>query len=965
VQDIDLLSTYQFSDVWAETQSPNAYNALRNWGLSKALSSLKLLVFMVINNLAKTAYVRDMLQMVTATVDSRILRSFLMRPGEVAESFAEKLFPHAVETQNVKIVKYLLERGLNSDNFIIDRLWPETFKDISSLLGYYEVKRITPLGFACFKGNMELVRALISAGADVNKPTVSDRFRDNNNIVLYSPLFLSIKPSKISEFSAQEEPVNLIIHDLLQAGADVNPSACISLEKKYIHGLPLSQAAAAGELKIVKLLLDYGADVNGIDLNGRALTALLENFRLLDCERAFAIVETLIQAGADVNPYTYIDLNGKTLRHLPLSQAAIAGALKIVKLLLDYGADVNGIGPNGTALTELLSDGRLYQLDRERAYAIVEALIQAGVVLPNVKKGYLRQFQHANHPFDLIYPVIPIDYIARKGHLKLFDLIWNICPEMSQYTLLCAIESENVRIVQRVLEIARNTPTLVKSFTGSELALALKRRLFDVAELLYQIEGFPIHECCIAAAFRQSIKTKQRRIMEQLWSIILENQNSWDTGKIFCVSLAISTDQYDLVNRFIDYGGYIDKEALQEAVRIEDILLIRKFLELLDFDNRVLKNYSPDLLIPAIRDGNREIVKIFLEFFSIDELCDTPGQYLDIAIGKKDFDMFYMLLDTGINPDSEYNRTTALADAARRSDLDGVIMLLEAGANPENGKALTNAVREGSLPIIRTLLDSCIKRNKLFAKWSDSHALYTAVKKQNLEVVRLLVSYGIYGTSTHQRRTLKMATALKDVSILRELLSTGINPNSFTCTEENHYKTQTILTLLTSAITSRNLAAVELIIQQGADVNLPATGRIRRTPLQCASEVGFVDAVKLLLSLGADVNAPPARKRGATALQCAAIGGHIAIAYVLLTGGADINAPAAKINGRTALEAAAEHGRYDIVKLLLNNGVRISGDGERQYLRAIDFATKERHKFVRRLLESASGNLQTLTSSQS
>jgi ankyrin repeat protein len=58
---------------------------------------------------------------------------------------------------------------------------------------------------------------------------------------------------------------------------------------------------------------------------------------------------------------------------------------------------------------------------------------------------------------------------------------------------------------------------------------------------------------------------------------------------------------------------------------------------------------------------------------------------------------------------------------------------------------------------------------------------------------------------------------------------------------------------------------------------------------------------------------------------------------------ADINAPGAQRHGRTALEGAAEHGRIDMVQFLLSSGAETSGEGTKQYLRAIRLAKTKGH----------------------
>ncbi|RYP74964.1 hypothetical protein DL770_007517 [Monosporascus sp. CRB-9-2] len=122
-----------------------------------------------------------------------------------------------------------------------------------------------------------------------------------------------------------------------------------------------------------------------------------------------------------------------------------------------------------------------------------------------------------------------------------------------------------------------------------------------------------------------------------------------------------------------------------------------------------------------------------------------------------------------------------------------------------------------------------------------------------------------------------------------------------------------------------------------------------------AVERGNLQIIRLLLDVGAAINAPPSRWFGATALQLAAIKGYIGIARLLISLGANINAPGAKYGGRTALEGAAEHGRLDLAQLLLEEGALVEGIGEKQFIRAVGYASKQGHRVLANLLKSRGG----------
>ncbi|CAG7930580.1 unnamed protein product [Penicillium olsonii] len=160
-------------------------------------------------------------------------------------------------------------------------------------------------------------------------------------------------------------------------------------------------------------------------------------------------------------------------------------------------------------------------------------------------------------------------------------------------------------------------------------------------------------------------------------------------------------------------------------------------------------------------------------------------------------------------------------------------------------------------------------------------------------------------------------------------------------------------TPLQAAVRTQRVSVVrDLLILKRADVNYLGDGKLRRTPLQHAVELGNMEIFGLLLKHGADVNAPAADDGGATALQIAAIKGFIGIARKLLDLGADVNQAPAIENGRTALGGAAEYGRIDMLQMLLNKGALVVGEYEDQYLTAVKLAEDRGHYAAAKLLRS-------------
>jgi ankyrin repeat protein len=102
----------------------------------------------------------------------------------------------------------------------------------------------------------------------------------------------------------------------------------------------------------------------------------------------------------------------------------------------------------------------------------------------------------------------------------------------------------------------------------------------------------------------------------------------------------------------------------------------------------------------------------------------------------------------------------------------------------------------------------------------------------------------------------------------------------------------------------------EMLVEAGADVNLPSRNAFHVYPLHSAVASGNVALVELLLRYGA--KADPEEFLGATPLHSAAAGGNRKMVQKLLAAGADRNR---KTNdGKTAADLARQHGHAELAE---------------------------------------------------
>lgn len=174
----------------------------------------------------------------------------------------------------------------------------------------------TPLLYATRQGNLALTRLLIEGGANTE-------IADANGI---TPLINAIINHSIVNVNRTGQSDHLkIAQYLVEAGANVNA-------QDWYGQTPLWAAV----------------DIRNLEFS------VTETTNRVDRENAYALIELLLAAGADPNSRTkefpperrfiagtgsngWVDMTGQT----PFLRAALAGDLRVLRLLLEHGADPN------------------------------------------------------------------------------------------------------------------------------------------------------------------------------------------------------------------------------------------------------------------------------------------------------------------------------------------------------------------------------------------------------------------------------------------------------------------------------------------------------------------------------------------------------------------------------------------------------------------------------------------------
>jgi ankyrin repeat protein len=217
---------------------------------------------------------------------------------------------------------------------------------------------VSPLLVAIMNANWDLARYLIQAGADINQ---WDTYGE-------TPLFIAVDlRSRLDGGRASIDPLNEtrgleIVTLLLERGA--NPNMQLFFKPANMRGstntrgsTPLIRAANNGDLEVVKLLLEHGADAT-IDMADRQTPIHAVLAGRAPEPQALELIRVLQKAGADVNAVALVN-HGEEVRGGTALHYAVRKRFKqVIKELASFGIDMNAVDQDGlTALDYTQSRG--------------------------------------------------------------------------------------------------------------------------------------------------------------------------------------------------------------------------------------------------------------------------------------------------------------------------------------------------------------------------------------------------------------------------------------------------------------------------------------------------------------------------------------------------------------------------------------------------------------------------------
>lgn len=813
-------------------------------------------------------------------------------------------------------------------------------------------ERHTPLMLAAEKGHLDIVRALIKAGADLDaaaeKKGATPLLRAlwNNHIEAAKVLLEAGADVHAQDDRALSSAASLgnddIVRLLLKGGADPNAD----------RGAALRYSSGFGHAEVVKTLLEAGADPNVKDENKEtplitacrggheeAVKCLIKGGAALDvkadgtsaliwaAERGHApIVKVLLEAGAKLAAKGRLiqliargdedaalkalekeaspDIKDSAAGWTALTWCALLGREEVLKALIAKGAALGSEKPYDSALVGASRLGRT---------GIVKILLEAGALTKD-PKGMLPAIMEA----------------AANGHAETIRLLIAAgadpsCRDRGRTPLMRAAEEGRLEAVRVLIESGADPSA--KTALGltaadeaarmdhdeivallKEATQASRQKALEMPHAVPKGSEAQRRDPSLGKELLAGIRAKQRKEVELLLKRGADPDVMDDRG-VPAGAMALQLREMQILQVLLDAGA--SANAIFKIIPFNDetAAAVEMLIKYGADVNVKRANEVTPLMMAVIAGSQDQVKRLLKEGADVNAHDDRQYTALFQACGRAHEEIALTLLDTGARPDIRIGNDSALSLAAiRRLPAVAKRLLTLLYAREDKKAGLFRLIADGDSKAVASSLASGVKADTAepLTKWP---ALLWASLLGETGIAEILIAAGADVASARNGwRPLALACASLNRPLCQALMSAGADADIAAGPQG--------VKLLPYAASCGDTELVRMLIKGGAKVD---TATNQSTPLHTAAQKGDIAMMTTLCEAGANLEARDYHK--ATPLVIALQYNHDDAVKMLLARGAKAEV---KLNNRPLLSWLVSTFRTDAAKLMIDHGAPVS-----------------------------------------